>query len=118
MEPRHPEECDIFGKLCITGHYYYRDRCQHPDFDILVDTTYKSRGRDVGYFRSEDELIKHFTDRIIDKSKGFSIEVSSCTKSKPYGKRKKPYPPGYIDMLRVSLVLDQNEVTYVILRRA
>ena len=118
MESRHPEECDISGKLCITGHYYYDDRSKNPDFDTLVDTAYKERGRDAGYFMSEDEVIKHFADKIIDKQKGYSIEVSSCTKGKPYRKRQRPYQPEYIDMLKISLVLEGEEIAYVILHRS
>lgn len=118
MESRHPEECDNFGNLCITGHYYYHDRSKYPDFDTLVDTAYKERGRDAGYFMSEDEVIKHFADKIINKQKGYSIEVSSCTKGKPYRKRNRPYQPGYINMLKISLVLEGEEIAYVILHRS
>ena len=118
MQNRHPQECDNFGKLSITGHYYYHDRSEYPkDFDRLVDASYK-RHNDVGYFWSEAEVINHFDDKIIDKSEGFSIEVSSCTKTKPYRGRTRPYQPGYIEMLKVSIVLNTEEVAYVILHRA
>lgn len=117
MKDRHSQECDNFGKLSITGHYYYHDRGKLPlDFDDLVDTSYKSR-HDVGYFWSEDEVINHFNDKIIDKSKGYSIEVSSCTKTKPYRRSTRPYQPGYIEMLKVSIVLNEEEISYVILHK-
>lgn len=117
-ESRHRVECDIWGKLAITGHYYYHDKSPFPiGFENLVNLEYSKHG-EVDYFNSEDQVIEYFADKIIDKSSQISVTISSCTKGKPYRKSRRPYQPGYIDMLKVSFFLNETELAYVVLNRA
>ena len=117
-EPRHQQECDIWGKLAITGHYYYHDKSRFPiGFENLVNVDYSKHG-EVDYFNSEDQVIEYFSDKIIDKSVDISVTVSSCTKGKPYRKSRRPYQPGYIDMLMVSFFLNESELAHVVLSRS
>ena len=118
VEARHPEECNIWGKLAITGHYYYHDKSRFPiGFENLVNVDYRKHG-DVDYFDSEDQVIEYFSDKIINKSVGISATVSSCTKGKPYRRSRRPYQPGYIDMLKVTFFLNETELAHIVLSRS
>ena len=116
-ETRHPQECDRFGKLAITGHYYYHDKSSSLEYENRVNIEYKKHG-EVDYFNSEDQVIEYFSNKITDKLAGICVYVSSCTKGKPYRKSRKPYRLGYIDTLKVSFFLNETEIAYVVLFRA